>query len=112
MTTTTDGEWSQKLTLSFQLRWAKNSFVEDNIMNISWKFELHPPYDFWGEDLWIFAQILCLGCNGKNSKFEIWTKFMCNVRDYSRNIAVNFCQNISNEKNGYFHFTHYEPMET
>ena len=23
-TTTTDGEWSQKLTLSFQLRWAKN----------------------------------------------------------------------------------------
>ena len=24
-TTTTDGEWSQKLTLSFQLRWAKNN---------------------------------------------------------------------------------------
>ena len=32
-------------------------FVEVNVMNIdkfSWKFLLHPPYGFWGEEFWIF----------------------------------------------------------
>ena len=30
------------------------SFVEANVMNISAKFQLHPPYGFWGDDFWIF----------------------------------------------------------
>ena len=29
-------------------------FVEANVMNISAKFQLHPPYGFWGDDFWIF----------------------------------------------------------
>ena len=30
--------------------------VEANVMKVSWKFQLHPPYDFW-EDFWIFFAI-------------------------------------------------------
>ena len=30
-----------------------NSFVEANAMNISAKFQLHPPYSFWGVDFLI-----------------------------------------------------------
>ena len=29
------------------------SYVEPNVMNISAKFQLHPPYGFW-DDFWIF----------------------------------------------------------
>ena len=29
-------------------------FVEANVMNISAKFQLHPPNGFWGDDFWIF----------------------------------------------------------
>ena len=29
-------------------------FVKANIMNISAKFQLHPPYGFWGDDFLIF----------------------------------------------------------
>ena len=30
-------------------------FVEANVMNISAKFQLHPPYGFWLDDFWIFC---------------------------------------------------------
>ena len=29
-------------------------YVEANVMNMYAKFQLHPPYSFWGEDFWIF----------------------------------------------------------
>ena len=29
-------------------------YVEANVMNMYAKFQLHPPYNFWGEDFWIF----------------------------------------------------------
>ena len=29
-------------------------FIEANVMNISAKFQLHPPYGFWGDDFLIF----------------------------------------------------------
>ena len=29
-------------------------YVEVNTINIYAKFQLHPPYDFWEEDFWIF----------------------------------------------------------
>ena len=33
-------------------------FIEANIMNISAKIQLYPPYGFWGDGFWIFlAQI-------------------------------------------------------
>ena len=31
----------------------KKRFVEANVMNISEKFQLHPPYGFWLDDFWI-----------------------------------------------------------
>ena len=31
-----------------------NNFVEANAMNIYAKFQLYPPYSFWGIDFWIF----------------------------------------------------------
>ena len=34
-----------------------NDFVEANAMNISAKFQLYPPYSFWGVDFFIFLQI-------------------------------------------------------
>ena len=30
------------------------SFVEANVINSSAKFQLQPPYDFWGDDFLIF----------------------------------------------------------
>ena len=33
-----------------------NIFVETNVMNMYVKFQLHPPYDFWGEDFLIFFE--------------------------------------------------------
>ena len=29
-------------------------FVAANIMNISVKFQLYPPFGFWGDDIWKF----------------------------------------------------------
>ena len=29
-------------------------FIEANVMNISAKFQVYPPYGFWGEDFLIF----------------------------------------------------------
>ena len=41
-------------------------------MNISTKFQLHPPYGFWGEDFWIFFR----------------KKFIWLIEDHSGNISV------------------------
>ena len=35
-------------------------YVEANVMNIYAKFQLHPPYGFWGEDFWIFFRKVTL----------------------------------------------------
>ena len=43
---------------SNQSAWAtaikNNIFVEANVMNMYAMFQLHPPYDFWGKEFWIF----------------------------------------------------------
>ena len=31
-------------------------YVEVNVMNMYAKFQLHPPYSFWGDDFLIFFQ--------------------------------------------------------
>ena len=33
-----------------------NIFVEANVMNISWKFPLDPPYSFWDDFLIFFRK--------------------------------------------------------
>ena len=46
-TTMTDGEWSQKLTLSFQLRWVKNRFSRRLPWRPSWISNRHDFSYFW-----------------------------------------------------------------
>ena len=38
------------------IRGLLNVYVENNNTNIYAKFQLHPPYDFWEEDFWIFLK--------------------------------------------------------
>ena len=38
----------------------KTLYVETNVMNMYAKFQLHPPYGFWGEDFWIIFRKLTL----------------------------------------------------
>ena len=65
-------------------------FVEDYVMNISTKFQHHPPYGFWGDDfLTFFSQIYPFGCHGNQSNSAVWTKFICLEEDYSKNISEN-----------------------
>ena len=40
------------------------------------------------------VKIWPFSCNGNQSKLGNWEKFIWLVEDYSRNISVNFCQNI------------------
>ena len=44
---------------SYESTWAtaikKKKIVEANVMNISTKFQLHPPYGFWEKDFWLFC---------------------------------------------------------
>ena len=64
--------------------------VNGKFMNISAKFQLHPPYGFWGDDFWMFffLQIYPFGCHGNQSNSKVWTKFIRLEEDYSRNISV------------------------
>ena len=95
-------------------------FVEANVINISAKFQLHPPYGFRGDDfLNIFSQIKPFGCQATKKKKKkktsaVWTTFICLVEDYSRNNSVNFCQNICSEIaiNAHFHFSQCKSMVT
>ena len=64
-------------------------FVEANVMNVSAKLQLHPPYGFWGDDFLIFFFAnLSFRLPWQPIKFSVWTKFICLVEDYSRNISV------------------------
>ena len=70
-------------------------FVEANIMNIYALFQLHPSNDFWvvwGDDFWIFFRksilLITMATNQTNS--AVWTKFVCLVEDYLRNIFIKF----------------------
>ena len=47
---------SDESTLATAIKYA--IFVEANVMNISTKFQLHPPFGFWGEDFLIFFRKL------------------------------------------------------
>ena len=66
-------------------------------------------------EYFFFTNLLVFGCHdGKQSNSAVWTRFICLVEDYSRNISVIFCQNICFEIaiNANFHFSHYKSMAT
>ena len=66
----------------------KHHFVEANVMNISAKFQLHPPYDFWGDDFWIFFREFILSDAMATNQIQWFGQNSCLVEDYSRNISV------------------------
>ena len=56
----------------------KLSFVEANVMNISEKFQLHPPYGFWLDDFWI---LFC--------EFILWAAMATNqIQQFGQNYYV------------------------
>ena len=77
---------------SYETTWAtavkNNFFVEANVMNISEKFQLHLPYVFWVDAFWIFFMNLSFQLPWQPINLAVWTKFICLVEDYSRNISV------------------------
>ena len=91
-----------------------NLFVETNVMNRYAKFQLHPPYDFWGEDFWIFFENLPFMLPWQPIQFSDLDKIHMNHRGL---LKKHFCkkkQNICSEtaKIANFHFSYYKSMET
>ena len=101
-----------------QSAWASaiksNSFIEANIMNMSANFQLHPPYDFWGEDFWIFVRKFTFYVARQPIRFSDLDKILMTRRGL---LKKHFCKknlNICSEaaKVANFHFSHYKSMET
>ena len=77
-------------------------------MNMYAKFQLHPPYGFWGEDFLIFFR-----------KFTLYVAMATNQIHMNRRglLKKHFCKKNLNTcsktaKNANFHFSHYKSMET
>ena len=66
------------------------AFVEANVINISTKFQLHPPYGFWGEDFIIFFANLAFWLPWQPIKFSSLDKTQMACRGILINISVNF----------------------
>ena len=76
-------------------------------MNMYAKFQLHPPYGFWGEDFWIFfSKIFPLYGNQSNS--AIWTKFIWIVEEHFCKLLSKYLQWDSSK----CQFFHYKSMAT
>ena len=88
-------------------------YVETNIMIMYAKFQLHSPFDFWGEDflIFFFSKIYPLCCHGNQSNSAVWTKFIWIVEDYSRNISVKQNFTMRQQKLPISTFSHYKSME-
>ena len=56
-------------------------------MNMYAKFQLHPPYGFWGEDFWIFFRKFTLYVAMATNQIHDLDKIHI-VEEYSRNISV------------------------
>ena len=78
---------------SNQSAWAsaiKNDiFVEANVMNMSTKFQLHTPYDFWVEDFLIFVRKFTLMLPWQPIKFSDLDKIHMNRRGL---LKKRFCK--------------------
>ena len=66
-------------------------------MNISAKFELHPPYGFWDDFfVYIFRKFILSIATNQIQRFG-QNLYSYLAEDYSRNTSVKFCQNICSE---------------
>ena len=90
------------------------AIVEANALNISVKFQRYPLYNLWGIDFWLFSANFACKLPWQPIKFRVWTKMICLVEDYSRNISVKNCQIICNEIaiSTSFHSSHYKSMSS
>ena len=89
-------------------------------MNISVKFQLHPPYGFWGDDFFnIVSQIQHFSCHGNQSPLNqsnsaVWKKFiyMLGRGLLKEHFCKNFIKYICSETiiNANFHISHYMSM--
>ena len=94
----------------------KKKYVATNVMNIYAKFQLHPPYGFWGEDFLIIFWKFTLydWLPWRPIKFSDLDK----IHMYRRPLLKkHFCRKKSkylqwDNKNCHFHFSHYKSMET
>ena len=77
-------------------------------MNMHAKFQLHPPYNFWGEDFglffWKFTLYVAMATNQIHMVGrELLKKHFCKKN-------LNICSETAKIAN--FHFSHYKSMET
>ena len=115
--------WTLLSCHSNESTWAttmKNTiYVEANVMNMYAKFQLHSPYDFWGEDFWIFEYFfekLPFMLSWQPVKFSDLDKIHMNRRGL---LKKHFCK--KNSKYAVrqqklpianFHFSHYKSVTT
>ena len=88
-------------------------------MNISVKFQLHPPYGFWGDDFLIFVRkfniLVAMATNPLNqSNSAVWKKFiyMLGRGLLKEHFCKTFIKYICSETtiNANFHISHYMSM--
>ena len=87
------------------------NFIEANVMT---KFQLHPPYGFWGEDFQIFFRKLSVSvAMATNHQIQRFGQIHMFSRTTQGTFLKNFCKNICSEIEikAYFHFSHYKSME-
>ena len=90
-------------------------FVEPIVMNISAKFQLHPPYVFWGDDFWIFfRECILLVAMATNQFSSLDTIHMFGRGLLKEHLRKTFVKISCNETaiKVFFHFSHYKSMET
>ena len=89
-------------------------YVEANVMNMYAKFQLHPPYGFWGEDFWICFGKLTLYVAMEPIKFSDLDKIHMNRRELLKKHVCNKNLNICSEtaKIANFHLSHYKSVAT
>ena len=66
-------------------------FVEANVMNISAKFQLRPPYGLWEDAFFYYVfRKFSLSVAMETSQIQRFRQNSCLVEDYSKNISVIF----------------------
>ena len=84
-------------------------------MNMYAKFQLHPPYGFWGEDFWIIFRKLPFILPWQPIKFSDLDKIHMNRRGllkkhFCRKKNLSICSETAINAN--FNFFHYKSMKT
>ena len=85
----------------------KKIYVEDIVVNIYAKFQLHPPYGFWGEDFESLAFRLPwppIKISDLDKIHMVGTGLI--QKHFCKTVFQNICSNT--EINANFHFFHYK----